>query len=69
MLCRQTDKQSAVVSDEEEDEMSDVALDDILTLDQEPSPEYDVDDEQRPRLSRVSFCWQGCAGTNMHCQG
>ena len=29
-------------------------MDDVLMLDQEPNPEYDLDEEQRPRLSRVS---------------
>ena len=53
---RLTDKQSAVMpeEDEEDGDLSDVRMDEALMLDQEPSPEYDLDDEQRPRLSRVS---------------
>ncbi len=29
-------------------------MDDVLMLDQEPNSEYDLDEEQRPRFSRVS---------------
>lgn len=52
--CRRTDKQSAVPDEDEEDgDLTDVTMDEILMLNQEPDPEYDVDDEQRPRISRV----------------
>ena len=30
-------------------------MDGLLTETQEPEPGYDLDDEQRPRLSRVCF--------------
>lgn len=64
-----TDKQSAVLpeEDEEDGDLSDVRMDEALMLDQEPSPEYDLDDEQRPRLSRVSLSsskLSGCWATN-----
>ncbi|DBA77152.1 TPA: hypothetical protein ACH3X1_009725 [Trebouxia sp. C0004] len=48
---RHTDRQAADFADQE-DEVGDVRMDDILMLDEEPNPEYDVDEEQRPRLSR-----------------
>ena len=53
--CRRTDKQSATVPDEDEadGDLTDIAMGEALMLDQEPDPEYDVDDEQRPRVSRV----------------
>lgn len=55
VVCRKTDKQSATVrlEDEEDEDLTDVTMDETLMLNQEPSPEYDVDDEQRPRVSRV----------------
>ena len=40
--------------DEADGDLTDVAMDEALMLNQEPSPEYDVDDEQRPRISRAS---------------
>ena len=40
--------------DEADGDLTDVAMDEGLMLNQEPSPEYDVDDEQRPRISRAS---------------
>lgn len=40
--------------DEEQGDLTDVAMDEALLLNQEPSPEYDLDDEQRPRISRVN---------------
>lgn len=49
---RRTDRQPADLADQEDDEVDDVRMDDVLMLDQEPKPEYDVDEEQRPRLSR-----------------
>ena len=39
--------------DEEDGDLTDIAMDEALMLNQEPSPEYDLDDEQRPRISRV----------------
>ena len=41
----------------QEDVIEDVQqllMDEVLMLDQEPEPGYDLDDVQRPRLSRVS---------------
>lgn len=52
--CRRTDRQPADFANQEDDEVDDVRMDDVLMLDQEPNPEYDLDEEQRPRLSRVS---------------
>ncbi len=49
--------QPADLAGEEEEDVGDVRMDGVLMLDQEPTPEYDVDDEQRPRLSRVSSRW------------
>ncbi|KAL0025381.1 hypothetical protein WJX79_002338 [Trebouxia sp. C0005] len=49
---RRTDRQPADLAHQEDDEVDDVRMDDVLMLDQEPNPEYDVDEEQRPRLSR-----------------
>lgn len=40
--------------DEADGDLTDVAMDEALMLNQEPSPEYDVDGEQRPRISRAS---------------
>ena len=34
--------------------MDNLHMDDLMTETQEPEPGYDLDDEQRPRLSRVS---------------
>lgn len=43
-----------VPDEEDEDEdVQELALDDVLMLDQEPEPGIDLDDAQRPRLSRV----------------
>ena len=52
---RRTDKQSMTVPDEEgeEEDVQELALDEVLMLDQEPEPGIDLDDAQRPRLSRV----------------
>lgn len=68
VFCRRTDKQSATVrmEDEEDGDLTDVALDETLMLNQEPSPEYDLDDEQRPRVSRV--CQSFLASTGL-CSG
>ena len=55
-VCRRADKQPADLPNEEgeEEDVQELAMDDVLMLDQEPEPEYDLDDVQRPRLSRVS---------------
>lgn len=54
-VCRRTDKQPMTVPDEEDEDedVQELALDDVLMLDQEPEPGIDLDDAQRPRLSRV----------------
>ena len=66
--CRRTDKQPADLANQEDDDsdMDDVRMDDVLMLDQEPNPEYDVDEEQRPRISMVShrhlvMSWSSCS--------
>lgn len=41
--------------EEAEDEMATAQIRDILKSPQAPDPEYDEDEEQRPRLSRVSI--------------
>ena len=57
VCCRRAEKQRAFITDP--DEESDVGLDnlhmdDLMTETQEPEPGLDLDEEQRPRLSRVS---------------
>ena len=57
-MFRTTDRQPADLANEEEEssdsEVDDVRMDGVLMTDEEPNPDYDLDDEQRPRVSRVS---------------
>lgn len=55
LVSRRTDKQPMTVPDEEDEDedVQELALDDVLMLDQEPEPGIDLDDAERPRLSRV----------------
>lgn len=57
VLCRRTDKQPLDLPNQEgeEEDVQELAMDDVLMLDQEPEPDFDLDDAQRPRLSRVKF--------------
>ena len=53
--------------DEADDDLTDVAMDEALMLNQEPSPEYDVDDEQRQRISRASRLLLLAINHTMYC--
>lgn len=54
-MCRRTDKQPADLPNQEgeDEDVQELAMDDVLMMDQEPEPGFDLDDAQRPRLSRV----------------
>lgn len=58
LVCRRKDKQPIDLPNQEgeREDVQQLAMDEVLMLDQEPEPGYDLDDVQRPRLSRVMTC-------------